>query len=182
LVSRLFLTNAMAGVMLDYADLPAGLAGLQIFFCDKSVGSKRITERIVFLWKFFCIQLEMDSLRKIILVTTLLFGLAVVPGFAQQHHNNSRDSAYYNGMRSGGRGGNYYNSHDRPYHDDHRRDNGIGPGKGALIGAAGGAALGAVFGGGLKGTIVGGAAGAGIGAVVGQAAQNNRQNQYRHPY
>lgn len=86
-------------------------------------------------------------------------------------------------MRNGARGGNYYNNHDRPYHDNNRRDQGgIGPGKGALIGGAGGAVLGAVFGGGLKGTIIGGAAGAGIGAVIGQAAQNNRDNNYRRPY
>jgi hypothetical protein len=122
----------------------------------------------------------MTKLRKTVL-TPLLFAVSLVPAYAQ-HHN---DSAYYNGVRSGGRGGDYYNNHDRHYHDDHYRDQnqgGIGPGKGALIGAAGGAALGAVFGGGLKGTIVGGAAGAGIGAVVGQAAQNNRNNNnyYRH--
>jgi hypothetical protein len=125
--------------------------------------------------------MEMSKFRKTILIAPLLFATAIVPGFAQ-HHN---DSAYYNGMRNGGRGSNsYYNDHDRPYHDDHRRDQGgIGPGKGALIGGAGGAALGAVFGGGLKGTIIGGAAGAGIGAVVGQAAQNKRNNDnYRHPY
>jgi hypothetical protein len=116
----------------------------------------------------------MSKVRKTILITPLIFLTMVAPGFGQ-HHNNS---AYYNGMRSGGRGSNsYYSSHDRPYHDDHRQSQGgIGPGKGAAIGAAGGAVLGAVFGGGLKGTIIGGAAGAGIGAVVGQAAQNNREN------
>jgi hypothetical protein len=124
--------------------------------------------------------MEMSKLRKTILIAPLLFATAIVPAFAQ--HRN--DSAYYNGMRNGTHGGNYYNNHDRPYHDDHRRNQGgIGPGKGALIGGAGGAALGAVFGGGLKGTIIGGAAGAGIGAVVGQAAQNKRNNDnYRHPY
>lgn len=113
-------------------------------------------------------------------VVFLVFSTAIVPGFAQPHNN----SAYYNGMRSGGHGGNYYDPHhDRPYHDDHRQNQGgIGPGKGALIGAAGGAALGAVFGGGLKGTIVGGAAGAGIGAVIGQAAQNNRNNNNYYPH
>ena len=94
----------------------------------------------------------------------------------------ANNSAYYNGVRHGGHGGNYYNDRDRHYHDDHYRDNkgGIGPGKGALIGADGGAVLGALFGGGLKGTIIGGAAGAGVGAVVGQAAQNNRDNHYHH--
>ena len=120
----------------------------------------------------------MNKLRKVVLVAPLLFSSALAPAFAQH-----RNDAYYNGVRSGGRGGNYYNGRDPHYHDDHRRDQGgIGPGKGALIGAAGGAALGAVFGGGLKGTIVGGAAGAGIGAVIGQSAQNNRENQYRRPY
>jgi hypothetical protein len=122
----------------------------------------------------------MTKLRNAVLVP-LLFAVSLSPAYAQ-HHNNS---AYYNGVRSGGHGGDYYSSHDRHYHDDHYRDQnqgGIGPGKGALIGAAGGAVVGAVFGGGLKGTIIGGAAGAGIGAVVGQAAQNNRNNNnyYRH--
>jgi hypothetical protein len=119
----------------------------------------------------------MTKFGKAVLVTPVLFAVSLLPVRAQQHN-----SAYYNGMRNGGRGGDYYNSHDRHYHDDHYHDDhrsgGIGPGKGALIGAAGGAALGAVFGGGLKGTIVGGAAGAGIGAVVGQANQNNRNNRY----
>jgi hypothetical protein len=110
---------------------------------------------------------------------------------AQNHRHN--DSAYYNGMRDGARGGDYYNDrdprynnnyhYDNHYHDDHRQG-GIGPGKGALIGGASGAALGALFGGGMKGTLIGGAAGAGIGAAVGQAAQNKRNNDYyrNHPY
>ena len=118
--------------------------------------------------------------KRAILTLPLLLATAIVPVAGQRHDN----SAYYNGVRSGGHGGNYYNDRDPRYnyHDDHRQG-GIGPGKGALIGGAGGAALGAVFGGGLKGTIIGGAAGAGIGAVVGQAAQNNRDNdRYRHPY
>jgi len=124
----------------------------------------------------------MSKLRKAALLTPLLFVTSLLP--AQNHRHN--DSAYYNGMRSGARGGDYYNSRDRHYnnnyyHNDHRQG-GIGPGKGALIGGAGGAALGAVFGGGLKGTIIGGAAGAGIGAVVGQAAENHRDNKYRHSY
>lgn len=127
----------------------------------------------------------MRTFRKAVLLTPLLFATAVVPAFAQQQHRN--DSAYYNGMRHGAQGGNYYNNHDRPYHNDHYqqpKQGGIGPGKGALIGGAGGAALGAIFGGGLKGTLIGGAAGAGIGAVVGQAAQNkrNNDNNYHHPY
>jgi hypothetical protein len=122
----------------------------------------------------------MTKLRKAVLAP-LLFATSLAPAYAQRHNN----SAYYNGVRSGGHGGDYYNNRDQRYHDDHYRDQnqgGIGPGKGALIGGAGGAALGAVFGGGLKGTIIGGAAGAGIGAVIGQAAQNNRNNNnyYRH--
>jgi hypothetical protein len=142
------------------------------------------------LWEFgqgtppvdkFRIQPMMSKFRRTVLIAPLLFATAIVPAFAQ--HN---DSAYYNGMRSGGHGGNYYNSHDSHYHDDHRqppKQGGIGPGKGALIGGASGAALGAVFGGGLKGTLIGGAAGAGIGAVVGQAAQNKRENDnYHRPY
>jgi hypothetical protein len=139
----------------------------------------------------------MNKLRKAVLLTPLLFATSIPPATAQNHRN--KDSAYYNGMRNGARGGDYYNNRDRHYndnyynnrdrrnndnyyHNDHRQG-GIGPGKGALIGGAGGAALGAVFGGGLKGTIIGGAAGAGIGAVVGQAAQNKRNNDnYRRPY
>jgi hypothetical protein len=120
----------------------------------------------------------MSRFRKAVLLTPLLVATAGFPALAQRNN-----SAYYNGMRNGARGGNYYNNHDRPYHDNHRQDQGgIGPGKGALIGGAGGAVLGAVFGGGLKGTIIGGAAGAGIGAVVGQAAQNKREDNYRRPY
>jgi hypothetical protein len=123
----------------------------------------------------------MTKFGKAVLITPVLFAVSLLPMSAQQHN-----SAYYNGMRNGSRGGDYYNSHDRHYndhyHDDHYHDDhrsgGIGPGKGALIGGAGGAALGAVFGGGLKGTLIGGAAGAGIGAVVGQANQNNRNNRY----
>ena len=111
----------------------------------------------------------MSTFRKAFLLTPLLIATSIVPVAAQNHHNN--DSAYYNGMRNGARGGNYYNDRDprynnnyrdNRYRDDHRQG-GIGPGKGALIG---------------------GAAGAGIGAVVGQAAQDKRNNDnyYRHPY
>jgi outer membrane lipoprotein SlyB len=119
----------------------------------------------------------MSKFRTAVFLVPLALATTALPA---QNRNNSN---YYQGMRSGSRGNtSYYNNRDRPYHDDHRRDQGgIGPGKGALIGGAGGAVLGAVFGGGLKGTIIGGAAGAGIGAVVGQAAQNNRDNHY-HPY
>jgi hypothetical protein len=120
----------------------------------------------------------MTKLRRAVLITPLLFVTTLLPA---QNYNN-----FNNGVRNGGRGGNYYNSgDDRRYHDDHRnRDQGgIGPGKGALIGAGGGALLGAVFGGGLKGTIIGGAAGAGIGAIVGKSAQDNRRrDRYGRPY
>lgn len=127
--------------------------------------------------------------KRAVLALPLLFATVIFPatGQRQDYGQRSNNSAYYNGVRSGGRGGDYYNERDphynghNYYHDDHRQG-GIGPGKGALIGGAGGAALGALFGGGLKGTIIGGAAGAGIGAVVGQAAQNNRDNNYHRPY
>src|SRR6266851_1917442 len=105
----------------------------------------------------------MSRLRKAVLITPLLIATSILPATAQNHHNN--DSAYYNGMRNGTRGGNYYNDRDprynnnyhRDYHNDHRQG-GIGPGKGALIGGASGVALGAVFGGGLKGSLIGAAA------------------------
>jgi hypothetical protein len=143
----------------------------------------------------------MSKFRKAVLLTPLLVATSILPAIAQNHHNNN-DSAYYNGMRNGTRGGDYYNNRDphynnnynnnrdphydnnynNNYHNDHRQG-GIGPGKGALIGGAGGAVLGAVFGGGLKGSLIGGAAGAGIGAVIGQANQNNRNNDnYQRPY
>jgi len=114
----------------------------------------------------------LNRLHKTVLIAPLLFSTAL-PLVAQRNNWN-------NGVRHGGRGGNYYD--DRRYHDDHRRDQGgIGPGKGALIGGAGGAALGALFGKSLKGTLIGGAAGAGVGALAGQAAQSNRDNN-RRPY
>jgi hypothetical protein len=117
----------------------------------------------------------MIKLRRAVLLTPFLFAISLLPAPAQNRNN------FNNGLRNGGRGGNYYNQRDdRRYHNDHRQDQGgIGPGKGALIGAGGGALLGAVFGGGLKGTIIGGAAGAGIGAVVGQSAQNSRDDHRR---
>ena len=80
----------------------------------------------------------MSKLRSAFLIAPLLFATSLPFATAQNHNNNS---AYYNGMRSGAHGGDYYNSHDRHYdnhyHDDHRQPNqgGIGPGKGALIGA-----------------------------------------------
>jgi hypothetical protein len=118
----------------------------------------------------------MMKIRQVLFVTPLLLATSALPVAAQNHRNERFD----NGVRDGGRGGQYYgNRHDNNYYDEHRHDQGgIGPGKGALIGGAGGAALGAIFGGGLKGTIVGGAAGAGIGAIVGQVSQNNRDDHY----
>jgi len=95
-----------------------------------------------------------------------------------------RDQNFYNGVREGGHGGQYYeprhanDGYDRRYHEQ----GGIGPGKGALIGGAGGAVLGAVFGGGLKGTLIGGAAGAGIGAIVGNSVQNHRDRDHDHDH
>ncbi len=99
----------------------------------------------------------------------------------QQHRGTQN---FYNGVREGGRGGQYNDPrHANDGYDEryNQRRGGIGPGKGALIGGAGGAALGALLGGGLKGSLIGGAAGAGIGAVVGNATQNRRgsSNQRR---
>ena len=112
--------------------------------------------------------------------------LASLPGLAQQRDDErrgqNRNSNFYQGVREGGRGGQYYDPrHANDGYDEryNQRRGGIGPGKGALIGGAGGAALGAVLGGGLKGSLIGGAAGAGIGAVVGNAAQNRRNSQQR---
>jgi hypothetical protein len=108
-------------------------------------------------------------------VCLLFLVLATLPALAQ------RRDQFYNGVRDGGRGGNYYNQRDRDWDRRHRRDQGgVGPGTGALIGAGGGAVLGTLIGGGLKGTIVGGAAGAGIGAILGQANQNSKRNDRRH--
>lgn len=109
-----------------------------------------------------------------------MLATSFLPVTASAQYRNQNPN-FYNGVRNGGRGGQYYDNNNRHY-DDHRRDQGgIGPGKGALIGAGGGAVLGALFGGGLKGTIIGGAAGAGIGAIVGEAHQNSRDNnRYDH--
>jgi hypothetical protein len=108
-------------------------------------------------------------------VSLLLLVLVTLPALAQ------RRDQFYNGVRDGGRGGNYYNQRDRDRDRHHRRDQGgVGPGTGALIGAGGGAVLGAVIGGGLKGTIIGGAAGAGIGAILGQANQNSKRDHGRY--
>jgi hypothetical protein len=145
---------------------------------------------------------------KTILIATVL--LASLPAFSHSfaqysdrrnggQYQDNRDNRGYrhdrpnfnNGLRDGGRGGEYYEPrHERDGYDERYRQNygyyqqrqgGIGPGKGALIGGAGGAVLGTLFGGGLKGTIIGGAAGAGIGAVVGQANQNNRRRDEYYP-
>jgi hypothetical protein len=79
-----------------------------------------------------------------------------------------------------------YNRYDRRdnYERDrrYRDDDGIGPGKGAMIGGAGGTALGAIFGGGLKGAAIGGAAGAGIGAIAGKVNEDNRRDERRERY
>ena len=107
--------------------------------------------------------------RIAMLVATFMLAISLTAG-AQ----NRRD--FYDGVRDGGRGGQYDRGHD---HDRNRNQGGIGPGKGALIGAGGGAVLGALLGGGLKGTIIGGAAGAGVGAVLGQAHQDNERDD-RH--
>jgi len=120
--------------------------------------------------------------------------LATLPGVSQNYH---RPPDFHDGLRQGGRGGQYYNprhgsdgydqryqqdyGYQRRYDDPRQHQGGIGPGKGALIGGAGGAVLGALFGGGLKGTIIGGAAGAGIGAIVGQVHQKNQRRQYYYP-
>ena len=136
-----------------------------------------------------------------LLLALLLLATSVVPMGAQDRdrdrdrdRHDQRDyrdnRTFYNGVRNGGRGGEYYDPrydngrYDR-YNNDRYNNNGyytnqggIGPGKGALIGGAGGAVLGAIFGKGLKGTIIGGATGAGIGAVVGEVHQKNQQNQY----
>ena len=153
----------------------------------------------------------MMKIGKSMLIASLLLATSFLPIAAQDrdrrdHRGNGNNQAFYNGVRSGGAGGQYNDPRydNRQYNNDPRysngqyrtsqynngRDNngqynngyantgGIGPGKGALIGGAGGAVLGAIFGGGLKGTLIGGAAGAGIGAVVGEVHQKNQQNQY----
>ncbi|WP_263410941.1 hypothetical protein [Terriglobus tenax] len=98
------------------------------------------------------------------------------PAFSQQRHDGFYDGAHRSYSRNG-----YNDQYDRRYYQQ-RKDNGIGPGKGALIGGAGGAALGALFGGGMKGALIGGAAGAGVGALAGKAAQNKRRNDRNRDY
>ena len=134
------------------------------------------------------------------LCVPLVVSTAMVAAGQNGYYQNDRGNNEYrqshqqfnSGAYEGGRGGEYGNEHDRRYDEydrqyhgngnyygdpRYRHDNGIGPGKGALIGGAGGAALGAVFGGGAKGAIIGGAAGAGIGAVLGQHAQTERRER-----
>lgn len=117
---------------------------------------------------------------------TAVLLLASLSGQAQQgdygRRGNDRNRNFYQGVREGGRGGQYYDprhAHDGYDERFNQRRGGIGPGKGAAIGGAGGAILGAVLGGGLKGSLIGGAAGAGIGAVIGEAAQNRRDSHER---
>lgn len=104
----------------------------------------------------------------------------------RRYRNGRPPSHFTDGLRDGGRGGQYsdprheQNGYDERYRNQ-QRQGGIGPGKGALIGGAGGAVLGAIFGGGLKGTIIGGAAGAGIGSAVGEANQNKRRRNDYNP-
>ncbi len=118
---------------------------------------------------------------KALLTAALVF--ASLPGLAQQRDDErggrDRNRNFYQGVRDGGRGGQYYDSrHANDGYDErfNQRRGGIGPGKGAAIGGAGGAILGAVLGGGLKGSLIGGAAGAGIGAVIGE---NHRDSHDR---
>lgn len=116
-------------------------------------------------------------------ITRWIVNLALVIGmtvpFATFANAQHRDDFYH-----GARGRHPYNDdYDRRrYHDDHRDQGGIGPGKGALIGGAGGAALGALFGGGLKGALIGGGAGAGVGAIAGKINQDNKDHDYRERY
>ena len=109
-----------------------------------------------------------------VFLSVLFLLLAPLPVLAQ------RRDQFYQGVRDGGHGGNYYNQRDRRHYDRRGHDQGgIGPGTGALIGGAGGAVLGAAIGGGLKGALVAGAAGAGIGAVLGQVNQSNKRDNRR---
>src|SRR3979411_2040200 len=100
--------------------------------------------------------------RKTFFTVALL--LASVPGLAQQRYDgrrgHDRDSNFYQGVREGGGGGQYYDRrHANDGYDErfNQRRGGIGPGKGAAIGGAGGGVLGAGLGGGLQGSLIGGA-------------------------
>ncbi len=125
----------------------------------------------------------MMKISKAMLIAPLMLATMILPVSGQNRnrqdsrnrsYQNNQNPNFYNGIRDGGRGGQY--NDNRRYDDRNRNQGGIGPGKGALIGAGGGAVLGALFGGGLKGTLIGGAAGAGIGAVIGKVHQNNQRN------
>ncbi|NYF78826.1 YMGG-like glycine zipper-containing protein [Granulicella arctica] len=126
-------------------------------------------------------MLKNTFLRRATLLIPLFVTTTLTPAFSQDYHDNHQRNQYYNGVRDGGRGGNYDRGR-RDHYDDryYQQPNqgGIGPGKGALIGAGGGAVLGALFGGGLKGAVIGGAAGAGVGALVGKAHQDNQRREY----
>ena len=119
-------------------------------------------------------------------VSLLVIPALLCGSFVAQAQYGGQNSGFYNGVRDGGRGGNYdydrYHHHGGGYdqqYDQRYHQGGIGPGKGAAIGGAGGAALGAIFGHGLKGALIGGAAGAGIGAIAGKEHQDNqRRNDY----
>src|SRR5882757_10724141 len=100
--------------------------------------------------------------RRATLLVPLLIATTLTPAFSQDYRDNHRGGQnYYNGVRDGGRGGNWdrgRNDHYDNHYDDRyyqQKQGGIGPGKGALIGAGGGAVLGALFGGGLKGAVIG---------------------------
>ena len=118
--------------------------------------------------------------RKLFMLAAPVLMVAGTVSHAQDHRD------FHNGLRDGGRNGQYYDQrrgdqgyyHNDPRYNQHQ--GGIGPGKGALIGAGGGALLGGLLGGGLKGSLIGGAAGAGIGAIAGKAHQDNqrRDNGY----
>jgi hypothetical protein len=118
--------------------------------------------------------------KPISLVAPLLLAGTMFTGIPAAHGQRDRGN-FYNGVRDGGRNGNYDDrGRGHGNYDRDRNQGGIGPGKGALIGAGGGALLGGVLGGGLKGALIGGAAGGGIGAVIGESAQNNRRDNNYH--
>ena len=62
----------------------------------------------------------MSKLRKAVLLTPLLFATSILPATAQNHRS---DSAYYNGMRNGTRGGSYYNNRDPRYNNNYNNNN-----------------------------------------------------------
>ncbi len=123
------------------------------------------------------------KLHKTLLIAPLLLATAF-PASAQYDRRDDHHRVpptYYNGVRDGGRGGQYDRGprdNYRPGYDDrYHQQGGIGPGKGAAIGAGAGAVLGALFSGSLKGAVIGGAAGAGVGAIAGKANQDSRNRR-----